>query len=215
MKDESQQQVPPGIEAFINKYKIVHRLDTGRYEQWASDFINDPDSTVHTISEDGIEWSIGDEADGEGIIIQFNWDNVWYAIFESGMVALSSLSKLPSSSLDRSVERVWDEEMNRWVERPNKTIEEKLDRSGSQPGEGKESEEVRDTKELNKLISEGKELNIVKLHAELTALRSEIQGRDTRIKELEACIKTVLQCGKRQPCIVCDGEMTRALNLTK
>lgn len=58
--------------------------------------------------------------------------------------------KIFPSSLDRSVERIWDEEMNRWVERPNKTIEEKLGRSGSQPGKPKEErlEEMLDRSDI-------------------------------------------------------------------
>lgn len=87
----------------------------------------------------------------------FGWVNT-----EDGsqyFILLNTLTKPTPSSLDRSAERVWDEEMNRWVERPNKTIEEKLDRSVSQPGkEESKSEQLKNMLEdvINELdLSDG------------------------------------------------------------
>lgn len=81
MKDESQQQVPPGILAFKRndgQIRAFNHPDPIDYAYWFKVNI-DLGNTIHTISVENKEWSVGDET-SYGKILRLIWHNdVWIA----------------------------------------------------------------------------------------------------------------------------------------
>lgn len=114
MKDESQQQVPPGIVAFKKDGTIRHKHPTSEgfpYDEWVRYMLESETGTIHTISVDGIEYSVGetvlydgDSHDFEVKITSFKWANgMWMIYHRSGNCIARYLTKLaPPSLLDRS-----------------------------------------------------------------------------------------------------------------
>jgi len=101
----------------------------------------------------------------------FRFTNLW------------KIPKLPPQEMpDRSPKYVWDEEMSKWVERPNKTIEERLkDRSQAGREERTVTEQIEDavSAERSSNIEDYRGMlaykndEIERLQAELSALKSD------------------------------------------
>lgn len=107
MKDESQQQVPPGIVAFTHDGDIFHLYNSVKYEDWVKANL-EAGHAIDTISVDGNKWSVEDKV-ANGLTIKrfvYHAQPGWQAVFEENSELYSQtvkiLKKLPPSSLDRS-----------------------------------------------------------------------------------------------------------------
>lgn len=99
------EEVPPGIVAFKQKSGRVDRIDTDNYRRWVSDYLNDPEPTIHTISVDGKEWSVGEWIIFRGrqeqiISFEFSEGHQWKvklkAFDDDLRFAIQAISKLPT-----------------------------------------------------------------------------------------------------------------------